>query len=316
LQHALYNGSFSEVIQPFSNQSKSDGLFVQPEADLIGVNSLQHFKLISDTELAMCNHHSRFILCERHQVLNTRLDRTCLGSLFLKSLDGAREHCKFVRKPLMETVYQVSPTQYIVFSPKAWTPQASCLNGTHFPIFLEAGNNRISLSPGCSAQLADNIITSDFDIRISPEPVQTLWDWDPLTFSFSAYHDLERNDQQIRQLHQDLKQLNASVSNSDHIEMKISEHLSTPKHYPWPWFLIISGIILSLLCIFVCYLVKCTNLCSSCRRLNQLMTSQPNQLPSVAYHATSPAYEATIPCPHSKNYLTCPQCNPNRTTRP
>jgi hypothetical protein len=317
LQHALYNGSFQGITESTNHSNEFDGLFVKPESELIGVNSLQQFKLVTETELAMCNHRSRFILCEQHQVLRLHLEQSCLGSLFLKSLIGAKQNCKFVRGPLRETVYQVSPTQYLIFSPRAWTPQALCLNGSHFPIFLEAGNNRISLSPGCSAQLADNIITSDFDVSISPEPVQTLWDWDPLTFSFSAYHDMERTDQQIRTLHNDLHHLKTNLTTVDNIEQKISDHLAEPRNYPLPWFLILGSIILFLLIVFCCYLAYCTNACSFCHRLSQIYSSTaplPNH-PAVAYHAAAPPpqYEGqpsttVYPCVHLSDAGKCSQC--------
>ena len=318
LQHALYNGTFTDTIEPLANHTHFDGLFVKPESELIGVNSLQHYKLISETELSFCNHHSRIILCNNHQVLRTDLADSCLGSLFLKSLEGAQEHCKFVRKPLSETVYQISPTEYLIFSINAFTPQAVCLNGTHFPVFLSAGNNRVSMPPGCSAQLKENIITSDIDITLTPEPIQTIWEWDPLTFSFSAFHDIERVDQQIRSLHKDLADLKSVTGTNDTWATQFRNHLSVPSNYPWYWYAFLGFLGFTLLVLIFCYLCKCTKVFAPCHRLSALLTTQApstQEFLGVAYQMEPPSYgKATAPltqvvCTHQQPLGNCHLCS-------
>jgi len=272
----------------------------------------------------MCDHRSRFILCDQHQVLRTKLEESCLGSLFKKSISGARKYCKFVKKPLMETVYQISTTDHMVYSPVAGTYSAICTNQSHFSVFIQVGNNRVSLPPGCSVQLESNILSSDFDIRVTPDPIQTIWTWDPLSFPFSSFHDVERADQQIRALHQDLKELEHSVFNNQTWDHHLQRTLSSPTSYPWYWYLTLAMLGIFVCVSSICYLWKCTNFCLCCHRILALYYQAP-PLPSVHFQAAPPpVYQSepasgaavSILCSHKAALASCPICAPRYKFNP
>jgi hypothetical protein len=320
ISHALFNGSFDRSSLSLTNPDSSIpmALFTKPETELIGISPANHYRLITTTELAMCNHRSRFILCDQHQTLRTKLEESCLGSLFKKSIEGAKKYCKFERRPLMETVYQVSTTVHMVYAPRAGTYPAICTNQTHFNIFLQVGNNRIDLPAGCTVELESNIISSDYDIRVTPDPVQTIWTWDPLSFPFSSFHDVTRTDQQIRAIHKDLRMLESSVISNQTWDNHFSHTLHAPSNYPWYWYAILMTISLMLIFIISCYLWKCTNVCHCCHRLIALYAQSPSPLP-VHYSAGAPppvysqapamAPTATILCHHKVSVSTCPVCS-------
>ena len=75
------------------------------------------YKLLSSAELHSCIQRNHVYLCERHQVLRTDLEGSCLGSLYLQSVKGVRENCKLDRKQLRESVYQISANDHIVVTP-------------------------------------------------------------------------------------------------------------------------------------------------------------------------------------------------------
>jgi hypothetical protein len=81
---------------------------------------------------------------------------------------------------LRETVYQVSPSEYLLFTPYPYTTRVTCVNGTHSALFLSQ-TSRIQISEGCSAQLKSHYISSPQNFRLSSPPIVYEWNWDPLS---------------------------------------------------------------------------------------------------------------------------------------
>lgn len=241
-----------------NTQLVMEGLYIKPEADFIATGGKGQYKLMNTDEIALCEQHSRVILCKEHQVLRTKMEESCLGALFLRSEKATRKHCKFERRPLEEIVFQLSPTKHLVFSPEPLTTRINCRNGTHQPLFLSAGNNRIEISQGCWAELNSHIISSDFDIRVSPDPLEYAWHWDPMHLSASLLQDAHHMDQVIDQLHTDMKHLQNTSIQAGKLHEHLEEHLANPMIYPSSWWIVlgvIAGILMVILLTFFCY--KC-----------------------------------------------------------
>ena len=108
---------------------------------------------------------------------------SCLGALFIQNPEGIEENCRIERKQLRETVYRLSATEHLVFSPNPLITQIECKNGSHFPLRLKA-TSRISIPEGCSAQLHNHTIYSDPTLRIAPEALHFTWDFNPFAEEF------------------------------------------------------------------------------------------------------------------------------------
>ena len=116
----------------------TEGIHFQADSDLIAIgknnNNKHRYILLSTPDLAACTKRSHAYICERHQVTKSDLLGSCLGSLYLQNALGVATNCKINRVDLRETVYQISNTQHIVFTPKPITTQITCINGSYFPL--------------------------------------------------------------------------------------------------------------------------------------------------------------------------------------
>ena len=101
---------------PRSDQ-EIDALIIIPEAEMIAVGRNDRYKILTQGDLDNCIKRNRVYLCERNQVLHTNLANSCLGSIYNRNEIGVRNNCKLERRRLRETVYQLSATDHLLFTP-------------------------------------------------------------------------------------------------------------------------------------------------------------------------------------------------------
>jgi hypothetical protein len=175
----------------------------------IGRTSLQgqaQFKLISNSDLAGCVKRNHIYLCEKHQVLQTNLAGTCLGALYLQHEGGVIENCQIKRKPVRETVYQLNANEHLIFSPKPFTAQIICQNGSHFPVQL-LNTQKILVPDFCSVNLINHTISSDGNIRLSPPALQMQMTLNLNLFPSEMMEDLTHADDEFNRIHRHLERL-------------------------------------------------------------------------------------------------------------
>jgi len=225
---------------------QAQALFVQPEAEFLAVGRDNKFKILTDSEFRMCDKRSKTFLCEQHQVLRTDMKDSCLGALFLRDKPGIISNCRFKRKLLRETVYQLSPTDHLVYTPVPFTAQIQCRNGSHHPLFL-AKNTRIHISQGCSVDLRAHTIRSDFNIRTTPEPLRSVWTFDPMTLPASMLDDTAKADRVLLHVNKQVALLEEMASNEHRANLLNALVLHDLSTYPWwIWMVIILAVCLAL----------------------------------------------------------------------
>ena len=213
--------------------SQPMGLTIRADSDLIAIgrtkNLKQYYVILTTADLDACYSRSHTFICEHHQVVRSDMTGTCLGSLFVQDPEGIEGNCRIERKPLRETVYQLSSTDHLVFSPVPLTTQVQCNNGTYFPLKLKA-TSRITIPHGCSVHLTNHTIHSDFTLRIQPEAIHFEWDFNPATLPNSAklLEGTLRIDTQLEQIRNHLAQLNNNTIADEVFEGLITDHLTTP----------------------------------------------------------------------------------------
>jgi len=222
-----------------------EALFIKPETTFLAIGNDQQYKLLSEAEFGLCTKKSNYYLCEEHQVLRIDPGDTCLGSLYLRDQAGVQQHCHFERRPLQEMVYQLSPTDHLVYSPELLTTQIKCRNNSHFPLFLEK-HTRISIPEGCQTKLRRHIITSDVTLRENPEPLQVKWEWNPLSFPSDLLQDVGMVDEQIGRLEQHIEYMRNFTLDPRHIKPVAEEVLRERHMFSWTWYVVI-GIIVGLI---------------------------------------------------------------------
>ena len=177
-----------DISSPLSSQT-TEGIHFTADADLIAIGKndkgRHRYILLSTAEMTACTKRSQAYICERHQVTKSDLLGSCLGSLYLQSPHGVAANCKLNRIPLKETVYQISNTNHIVFTPHPMTTQISCNNGSYFPLKIK-NTQQIRIPEGCQVELINHTITSDFSIRTTSDSIHFEWDFDPISLPNSA----------------------------------------------------------------------------------------------------------------------------------
>ena len=222
-----------DILAQFSHPAMSapaqEALHFVPETELIAIGrndgSSHRYKLLSHADLTACVQRNHVFLCEGHQVLRTDLEGSCLGAIYLQSEKGVRENCEITRKPLRETVFQISATDHLVVSPYPHTSQITCNNGSHYPIRIRT-TSRIRINPGCSLKLFNHTLRSDQSIRIKPEPLVFQWDFDPLALPSELMSKAAHLDDQYNKLQSSIAQMQNVTVQEDEFPQIIHETLT------------------------------------------------------------------------------------------
>ena len=216
-----------------TNPAELEGITFKSDSDLIAIGKKigerDQYMLLTSADLAACYQRSHTYICERHQVLRADLEGSCLGALFTQNPAGVGENCQIDRKPLRETVYQLTDTDHLVFSPQPLTTEILCQNGTHFPLKVKA-TVRISIPEGCSTQLINHTIQSDFSLRLAPEALHFEWEFDPSTLPESAHliQGTRHIDRQLALVRQHLGSITANTTSHQVFEDMLVRNLSSP----------------------------------------------------------------------------------------
>jgi hypothetical protein len=226
--------TINDVLNQFSNPLATspmlEALYLLPETDFIAIGqnngNTHRYKLLSFPDLAACIQRNHVYLCESHQVLCTDLEGSCLGAIYLQSQREVRENCKVERKPLRESVFQVSPTDHIIISPYSHTTQVACKNGTHYPIWIRT-TTRLHLDPGCTLKLFNHTLWSDESLRLKPEPLLWTWAFNPLTLPSETMEQAKHLDDHLNLIKTHIAALpNETVKDSE-FPNQISDTLTT-----------------------------------------------------------------------------------------
>ena len=184
-----------------------EALFIEDKADLIAIGADKSFQILSQVDLANCVQRNHVYLCDRNTVVKTDLTESCLGSLYLRQEEGVRKHCKFVRRPVQEIVYQLTDTEHLIYSPILQTTTILCSrNNTQETVYLEQ-SSRITVPKGCSLQINKHKIHSIRQTSINPHPVHVAWTWDPLSLPSTLLSDPEHLDHLLYQLQTDFSNI-------------------------------------------------------------------------------------------------------------
>ena len=256
------NASFEpEKLEKFNWGRASEALYLLPEQPIIAIGGRQRYKLMSEGQLTSCTGHNFVRLCDKHQVLQTNLHETCLGSMYSRDINGVRRHCKFERRPLKEIVYQLSATEHLVFSPSPLTTQIACKDGTKLPLHL-GQITKIEVPTDCEVSLNSHFIRSDYNAKISPPPLYFKWEWNPLELPADLLQDAIHLDVQIDKLAAEVRKHNlASYTNFETNSARLQEahHKLDNFSYKVPWYfwVLLSLVLLILVVLGLGWILHC-----------------------------------------------------------
>jgi len=269
-----------------------EALFIEPEAQFIAVGREKQYKIVSDGELAMCSKRSSMFLCEEHQVLRHDLEQSCLGSLFIRNEEGAKRFCKIRKEILRETVYQLSATEHLVFSPQPFTATVQCRNNSYYPMFLSQ-NDLVTIPSGCRTRLQSHSIASDLSIDISSPAIRFPWHWNPLDLPASMLNDPDKTDIQMQRLHNSIKLLENVTAHPTIIPQISADHLINPLSFHWSWWTICIILICVIIALFILY-------CMFCRRGSRSNQPAYNLMPAPSNRSTANDARPLDRCQHGQ----------------
>ena len=145
------------------------------EKDILAFGFMNTFKIISQSDLAGCHHMGEFYFCKGRNVLQTRMEETCLGAIFVKHLSGMKQHCKFEIKPLREQVFQLSRNKWQVYSQSTFSTTVVCPKSVR-PISIDF-TTTIELQPGCKIRLQSHLLYAEHEDEITVPGIHFHWAW-------------------------------------------------------------------------------------------------------------------------------------------
>ena len=190
-----------------------EALFISSDSDLIAIGKDNNYQILSPTQLAGCVQKNHIYICDKHHVTKNDLSESCLGSLFLRIESGVRTYCKFERKPVQELVYQLSPTDHLIFSPIPQSPVITCMNGSNERIDI-GRTTRVHLEAGCTVKTRKHTIVSDNLHKIAPTPLQMTWSWDPFELPSTMLLDAQHLDHMLYETQKYIYNLHSNITNS------------------------------------------------------------------------------------------------------
>ena len=137
---------------------------------------------LAAVDLLSCHRMNQLFLCDNFGVMSKKFNTTCLGALYYSMFDEAQKICNFRVVPAEENAYQIRKGEFIVTLPQASTINVVCQNGTHSEIHLKQGSQKFSISKGCTGDLTQHKLMSDYSNTLGSEIKQFDWEWDSVKF--------------------------------------------------------------------------------------------------------------------------------------
>ena len=149
------------------------------DKDILAYGNMNTFKILSQSDLASCHKMGDTYFCKGRNVLQTKLEDTCLGAIFVRHLSGMKTFCKFEVKPLKEQVFQISRNKWQIFSYQQFTTTIVCEKSVK-PLSI-GYSVTLELQPGCKVRLQAHLLYAEQEETITLEPMHYTWTWNAST---------------------------------------------------------------------------------------------------------------------------------------
>jgi len=162
---------------PINDQA---ALFPLLDRDVLAISTVsnRYTVEVKFSDLMECHQVNSYYLCERHGVISTSSNSSCLAALYSQQHDAALKLCNMELVDLTESVLQLPRNEFLVYNPeKGFTAETTCLNEKHDTI-LAKGPNTLSVPPDCVVQLRDHMLFSDTSVTLSTDQISYDWEWD------------------------------------------------------------------------------------------------------------------------------------------
>jgi hypothetical protein len=121
------------------------------DKDILAFGHMNTFKILSSTDLSACHRMGATYFCTGRNVLQTKMETTCLGSIFARHLSGMKTFCEFELTPRTEQVFELSKNNWQIFSTNYFTTTKVCPTSIS-PVTI-SHSTTMKLEPGCKMLL-------------------------------------------------------------------------------------------------------------------------------------------------------------------
>ena len=142
--------------------------------DIFAFSSFNAFKILSRTDLTDCFRLGETHFCKGRNVLQTELEATCLGSIYIQNLNGIRKNCNFEIHPAYEKVYPIGKNKWIISTPQPYSALISCSKNEKITQQIKSGAT-IQLNPGCMVKLNNHILYAEQEEWFDEPPTKFEW---------------------------------------------------------------------------------------------------------------------------------------------
>ena len=153
----LFNATMGHTVMPRA-----------PNEDYIAFNNENLFKVLKESELALCRKLGNTYLCSGRTAAMTQMDRTCLGSLITHNFVGIEKHCEFETEVTREQVFEISSNRWLIHSEQEYRTQLQCETGIS-PVRIHQ-RTEVSIPSGCKLALQDYILYAEQEEYMDIDP--------------------------------------------------------------------------------------------------------------------------------------------------
>jgi len=232
---------------------------------------------IEHSDLLGCHQIGNVYTCDRHGALRRDVKSHCLGALFEQDIPRARQLCDLELVPRQEAVTQLQSNWFLVYSPTMFTAYVTCQNGTSSEEYIRREIRRVHVSPGCSLELKNHTLTSEFSLYLDESIKYVPWEKEDLSL-FGLKSD---------EVAESLTQTTGTERGVSLAEViKISKAKRKPPHSGWPitFFILIGISALIGLVILILSTVGAQRFLMVRNKLRSLKASLSSLLPDLASH--------------------------------
>jgi hypothetical protein len=224
--------------------SNSEFMTIHADHDIIAVGHDNKHKVLSQTQLNSCTKHYQNYVCETPLITNTNFSTTYIGSLLDHDASGIQTHRSVSSSPSQETVFQITSSQFAIYSPETFTGREHCSNGTLLSALISQ-ISKVTVPPGCNFKLRNHVLSVPLNVISSAEPWVQETKWDTLAVPrqlmvnqlrrTAAIHQLLQQDDMQQQLAQAHLHASAIMLNTSHnaVTQHAKEAHQTVQQHQW-----------------------------------------------------------------------------------
>jgi hypothetical protein len=131
------------------------------QTNLLPFSHSQSFQAISSTDLHACLHLGDTFFCKGRKVMETNLERSCLGALYMANSNSIQNHCRFKIAEAREKIFELSENIWAVYSISTISTNQVCLAANDVTAMQIQSGDTIKIKPGCYVRTMDHVISAD-----------------------------------------------------------------------------------------------------------------------------------------------------------